>query len=190
MVTASSATDSLLLTFFFLLLNFLLDLSDEVNLSDLKFSQLWMISSLSPALNGRASVELGSLCFKQILKLLKLADEFSWNWFHEKKLKNKELNHHQICLPLDFSRNWGTSLCFTLYYSWVASSLDLKLRPPQHLDHCRRLTPEYHFIMSFPYFLVKLHYKYCNFELYKGSRSRVNTWPFLSIVVLTYPPQN
>ena len=98
-----------------------------------------ILISLSPALNGRASVELGSLCFKQILKLLKLADEFSWNWFHEKKLENKEINHHQICLPLDFSRNWGTSLCFTLY-SWVASSLDLKLRPPQHLDHCRRLT--------------------------------------------------
>ena len=148
-----------------------------------------ILISLSPALNGRASVELGSLCFKQILKLLKLADEFSWNWFHEKKLENKEINHHQICLPLDFSRNWGTSLCFTLY-SWVASSLDLKLRPPQNLDHCRRLTSEYHFIMSFPYFLVKLHYKYCNFELYKGSRSRVNTWPLLSIVVLTYPPQN
>ena len=148
-----------------------------------------ILISLSPALNGRASVELGSLCFKQILKLLKLADEFSWNWFHEKKLENKEINHHQICLPLDFSRNLGTSLCFTLY-SWVASSLDLKLRPPQHLDHCRRLTSEYHFIMSFPYFLVKLHHKYCNFELYKGSRSRVNTWPLLSIVVLTYPPQN
>ena len=75
------------------------------------------------------------------------SDEFSWNWFHEKN-KNKR-----------FSRIIGVETwCFTLY--WVAFSLDFRLLWPQLLDlgGCT-LT---HFKMSFPYFLVKLHYN--NFE--------------------------